>query len=54
MAEISDSMTEQDQIPTEKEFDKSLDGAQKWAVSKGLNENDVNAVIKSVRKSNRK
>lgn len=38
-------------LPTAQEFEASLDEAQKWAASVGYNENDVNDIIKNVRKS---
>ena len=41
-------------FPTVQEFEKSLDEAQKWAVSVGYEESDVNDIIKSVRKRGRK
>ena len=34
-------------------IEKSLDEAQKWAASVGYEENDVNDIIKSVRKRGR-
>lgn len=37
-------------LPSVEEFEASLDEAQKWALSVGYNENDVNDIIKSVRK----
>lgn len=37
-------------MPTEAEFEKSLDDAQAWAASVGLTEEDVNDAIKSVRR----
>ncbi len=37
-------------LPSAEEFEASLDEAQKWALSVGYNENDVNDIIKSVRK----
>lgn len=36
--------------PSAEEFEASLDEAQKWALSVGYNENDVDDIIKSVRK----
>ena len=41
-------------MPTVQELEKSLDEVQKWAVSVGYEESDVNDIIKSVRKRNRK
>lgn len=41
-------------LPTVEEFEASLDEAQKWAASVGYKEEDVNDIIKSVRKSKRK
>ena len=40
-------------LPSVEEFEASLDEAQKWAESVGYNENDVNDIIKSVRKKKR-
>ena len=40
-------------LPSAEEFETSLDEAQKWAKSVGYNENDVNDIVKSVRKKNR-
>ncbi|MDO4285929.1 MAG: AbrB/MazE/SpoVT family DNA-binding domain-containing protein [Eubacteriales bacterium] len=37
-------------LPTAEEFEASLDEAQKWAASVNYNENDVDGIIKSVRK----
>lgn len=37
-------------IPSAEEFEASLDEAQKWAVSVGYNESDINDIVKSVRK----
>lgn len=37
-------------MPSEEEFEKSLDEAQEWAASVGLTEDDINEVIKDVRK----
>ncbi len=37
-------------LPTAEEIETSLDAAQKWASSVGYEENDVNDIIKSVRK----
>lgn len=37
-------------IPSAEEFEASLDEAQKWAVSVGYDESDINDIIKSVRK----
>lgn len=41
-------------LPTAEEFEASLDQAQKWASSVGYAEDDVNDIIKSVRRSKRK
>ena len=41
-------------MPTVQELEKSLDEVQKWAASVGYEESDVNDIIKSVRKRNRK
>lgn len=41
-------------LPTAEEFEASLDEAQKWASSVGYKEEDVNDIIKSVRRSKRK
>ena len=38
-------------LPTAKEFEASLDEAQQWACSVGYEEDDVNDIIKSVRRS---
>lgn len=40
-------------LPSVEEFEASLDEAQKWAMSVGYNENDVDDIIKSVRKKKR-
>lgn len=40
-------------MPSEEEFEKSLDEAQKWAASVGLTEDDINEAIKDVRKGKR-
>ncbi|MCM1057652.1 MAG: AbrB/MazE/SpoVT family DNA-binding domain-containing protein [Firmicutes bacterium] len=37
-------------LPSTEEFEAALDEAQKWAMSAGYNENDVDNIIKSVRK----
>ena len=37
-------------LPSAEEFEASLDETQKWAVSVGYDESDVNDIIKSVRK----
>jgi len=37
-------------LPSAEEFEASLDGAQKWALSVGYHENDVDDIVKSVRK----
>ena len=37
-------------LPSAEEFEASLDEAQKWAMSVGYNESDVNDIVKSVRK----
>ena len=40
-------------LPTAEEFEASLDEAQKWAASVGYKEEDVDAIIKSVRNKKR-
>jgi AbrB family looped-hinge helix DNA binding protein len=40
-------------LPSSEEFEASLDEAQKWAMSAGYSENDVDDIIKSVRKKKR-
>lgn len=40
-------------LPSAEEFEASLDEAQKWAESVGYNENDINDIVKSVRKKKR-
>lgn len=40
-------------LPSAEEFEISLNEAQKWAMSVGYNENDVNDIVKSVRKNKR-
>ena len=40
-------------IPTERDFKSMLDEAQQWARDVGLTEDEVNNVIKSVRKNKR-
>jgi len=40
-------------LPSEEEFEDSLDEAQKWAASVGYSESDVNDIIKSVRRKKR-
>ncbi len=37
-------------LPTPEEFEKSLDEAQAWAINVGYKEQDVDNIIKSVRK----
>lgn len=37
-------------LPTAEEFEASLDEAQKWAMSVGYDESDVNDIVKSVRR----
>ncbi|MCM1540734.1 MAG: AbrB/MazE/SpoVT family DNA-binding domain-containing protein [Blautia sp.] len=37
-------------LPSAEEFEASLNEAQKWAMSVGYNENDVDDIIQSVRK----
>ena len=37
-------------LPSAEEFEASLDEAQKWAASVGYHENDVNDIVKPVRK----
>ena len=39
------------ELPSLEEFEASLDEVQKWAASVGYEENDVDDIIKSVRKS---
>ena len=41
-------------LPTAEKFEAELSEAQKWAASVGYEQDDVNDVIKSVRKSKRK
>ena len=41
-------------LPTAKEFEASLDEAQKWAASVGYREEDVDDVIHSVRQRKKK
>ena len=41
-------------LPPAEEFKSSLDEAQKWAAFVGYTENDVDDIIKSVRKSKHK
>ena len=38
-------------LPTAEEFEASLDEAQKWAISVGYEENDVDDIIKSARRN---
>ncbi len=40
-------------LPSAEEFETSLDEAQKWAMSVGYDENDVDDIVKSVRKKKR-
>ncbi len=40
-------------LPSAEEFEASLDEAQKWAMSVGYDENDVDDIVKSVRKKKR-
>ncbi len=40
-------------LPSAEEFETSLDEAQKWALSVGYNENDVDDIVKSIRKKKR-
>lgn len=40
-------------LPTAEEFEASLDEAQRWAASVGYKEDDVDDIIKSVRRSKR-
>lgn len=40
-------------LPSAEEFEASLDEAQEWAASVGYDENDVNNIIKSVRREKR-
>ena len=41
-------------LPTAAEFEAAMSEAQEWAASAGYTENDVNDIIKSVRKNKRK
>ena len=41
------------QVPTEEEFKHYFDELQEWAASVGYKEDDVNDIIKEVRKRNR-
>ncbi len=41
-------------FPSGEDFEASLNEAQKWAESVGYREDDINAIIKSVRKNKRK
>lgn len=41
-------------LPTAEEFETSLDEAQQWAASVGYQEEDVNDIIKDVRRRKRK
>lgn len=43
-------LTETLELPSAEEFEASLDEAQKWALSVGYTENDVDDIVKSVRK----
>ena len=40
-------------LPSAEEFEASLDDAQKWAASVGYSEDDVNNIVKSVRRKKR-
>lgn len=40
-------------LPSAEEFEASLDEAQKWALSVGYHEDDVDELVKSVRKKKR-
>ena len=40
-------------LPSAEEFEASLDEAQKWAMSVGYEENDVDDIVRSVRKNKR-
>lgn len=40
-------------LPSAEELEASLDDAQKWALSVGFNENDVEGIVKSVRRKER-
>ena len=40
-------------LPSAEEFEASLDDAQKWAASVGYSEDDVDNIIKSVRRKKR-
>ena len=41
-------------LPTSAEFEASLDEAQKWAASVGYSEDDVDDIIKTVRRKKQK
>ena len=41
-------------LPSAEEFEAAMSEAQQWAASVGYREDDVNAIIKSVRKSREK
>ena len=41
-------------LPSTEEFEAALSEAQEWAVAAGYQEDDVNDIIKSVRKNKRK
>ena len=41
-------------LPSAEEFEAALSEAQEWAASAGYQEDDVNDIIKSVRRSKRK
>ena len=40
-------------LPSSEEFEASLDEAQKWALSVGYDESDVEDIVKSVRRKKR-
>ena len=40
-------------LPSAEEFEASLDEAQKWALSVGYDENDVDDIVRSARKKKR-
>jgi len=40
-------------LPSAEEFEASLDEAQKWAMSVGYDENDVDGIVKLVRRKKR-
>ena len=40
-------------LPSAEEFETSLDEAQKWAISVGYDESDIDDIVKSVRRKKR-